>query len=112
MIVKPVRSTAAVAKQIIVPVDIQPHWGPSIIPNTRLVTPAVETSTPLVSNLPVATFGSFGISLCPPTRVTTTIGTFTRKIDPYQKCWSNAPPVTGPNATAMPDVAPQMPSAF
>ena len=45
-------------------------------------------------------------------RVTTTIGTFTRKMDPYQKCSSRAPPVIGPKATAIPEVAPQMPSAF
>ena len=44
--------------------------------------------------------------------VTMTIGTLTRKIDPYQKCSSSAPPVIGPKATAMPDVAPQMPRAF
>ena len=40
------------------------------------------------------------------------MGTLTRKMDPYQKCSSNAPPTTGPKATAIPDVAPQMPSAF
>src|ERR1700685_1986127 len=44
--------------------------------------------------------------------VTTTIGTLTRKIDPYQKCSSSAPPTTGPKATAIPDVAPQIPTAF
>ena len=44
--------------------------------------------------------------------VTTTIGTLTRKIDPYQKCSSSAPPTIGPKATAIPDVAPQIPSAF
>ena len=44
--------------------------------------------------------------------MTITIGTLTRKIDPYQKCSSSAPPTIGPNATAMPDVAPQIPSAF
>ena len=70
-----------------------------MIPNTRLVTPAVEISAPLVSNLPAATFGSLGINACPPRRVTRTMGTFTKKIEPYQKCWSKAPPVTGPNAT-------------
>ena len=42
----------------------------------------------------------------------TTMGTLTRKIDPYQKCSSSAPPTMGPKATAMPDVAPQIPSAF
>ena len=45
-------------------------------------------------------------------KVITTIGTLTRKMDPYQKCSSSAPPTTGPKATAIPDVAPQMPSAF
>ncbi len=47
-----------------------------------------------------------------PMSVTTTMGTLTRKIDPYQKCSSSAPPVMGPKATAIPDVAPQMPRAF
>ena len=44
--------------------------------------------------------------------MTTTIGTLTRKIEPYQKRSSSAPPVMGPKATAIPEVAPQMPSAF
>ena len=40
------------------------------------------------------------------------MGTFTRKMEPYQKCSSRAPPTTGPKATAIPDVAPQIPNAF
>ena len=55
---------------------------------------------------------SLGMRKWPPITVTTTMGTLTRKIDPYQKCSSSAPPVMGPKATAMPEVAPQMPSAF
>ena len=48
----------------------------------------------------------------PLTSVTSTIGTLTRKIEPNQKCSRSAPPTMGPKATAMPEVAPQMPSAF
>ena len=56
--------------------------------------------------------GSRGMSSCPAINVTITMGTLTRKMEPYQKCSSSAPPVMGPKATAMPEVAPQMPSAF
>ncbi len=100
--VKTVNSTAATAKQASVPVDAQPHCGPSMMPSTNDVTPTVESSTPRRSKGCSAILGSRGISTWPATSVTMTIGTFTRKIDPYQKCSSSAPPVIGPKATAMP----------
>ena len=110
--VKAVRRTAAAAKQVSVPTDAQPHCGPSMMASTKLVTPNVEMNTPRTSKGCWATLGSRGMSTPPAMSVTTTIGTLTRKIDPYQKCSRSAPPTIGPNATAMPDVAPQMPSAF
>ena len=110
--VKAVSNPAATAKQASVPPDVQPHCGPSMMASTRLVTPTVDSSTPRRSKRCDATLGRRGTSAWPAPRVTTTMGTFTRKIEPYQKCSSNAPPTTGPKATAMPDVAPQMPSAF
>ena len=110
--VKTVNSTAATVKHTRVPVDAQPHCGPSMMPSTNEVTPTVEITTPRMSKGCSATLGSRGISIWPAMSVTMTIGTFTRKIDPYQKCSSSAPPVIGPKATAIPDVAPQMPRAF
>ncbi len=80
--------------------------------STSDVTPAVERTTPRTSKRCRRTRGSRGIRSWPASRVTATMGRFTRKIEPYQKCSSSAPPTIGPNATAMPDVAPQMPSAF
>ena len=80
--------------------------------NTSDVTPAVEITTPRVSKRWFRIRGRRGIRNWPRSRVTATIGRLTRKIDPYQKCSSSAPPTTGPKATAMPDTAPQMPSAF
>ena len=94
------------------PTDAQPHWGPSMMASTNVVTPTVEITTPRKSKGCCAIRGSRGIMTPPAMRVTMTIGTLTRKIDPYQKCSRSAPPVIGPNATAMPDVAPQMPRAF
>ena len=41
-----------------------------------------------------------------------TIGMFTKKIEPQQKCSSSQPPVTGPRATARPDTPDQMPMAL
>ncbi len=105
-------STAAAAKQARVPVAVQPHCGPSMMARTSAVTPAVDSTMPRQSKRCWRTRGSRGIKSCPAIRVITTIGMFTRKIDPYQKCSSSPPPTIGPKATAMPEVAPQMPSAF
>ena len=109
---KATRRTAAAAKHASVPVEAQPHCGPSMMASTSIVIPTVEISTPRMSKGCSATLGSLGIRTPPAMTVTMTIGTLTRKIDPYQKCSSSAPPTIGPNATAMPDVAPQMPRAF
>ena len=110
--VNAVSRTAAPAKQARVPAEAQPHCGPSMMASTNNRIPAVETTTPRMSKGCWRTRGSRGISNSPAISVTITIGTFTKKIDPYQKCSSSAPPTIGPNATAMPDVAPQIPSAF
>ena len=80
--------------------------------STSNVIPTVEITTPRMSKRCWRTRGRRGINSPPAMSVTTTIGTFTRKIEPYQKCSSSAPPTIGPKATAMPDVAPQIPSAF
>ena len=109
---KAVSSTAAAAKHASVRPDAQPHCGPSMMASTNIVIPTVEISTPRMSKRRPATLGSRGIRNPPATRVTMTIGTLTRKMDPYQKCSSSAPPTIGPKATAIPDVAPQMPRAF
>ena len=110
--VNTVSSTAAAAKHASVPAEAQPHCGPSMMASTSSVTPTVEITTPRMSKRCWRTSGSRGISSPPAMSVTTTIGTLTRKIEPYQKCSSSAPPTIGPKATAMPDVAPQIPSAF
>ena len=81
--------------------------------STSIVTPTVEIDHATDVEAMLAHLGAAGESA---TRrrcsVTATIGTFTKKIEPYQKCSSSAPPTIGPKATAMPDVAPQIPSAF
>ena len=110
--VKATSRTAAIKKQARVAGAAHPHCGPSMIASTSAVTPAVEMITPRRSNGCAVIRGRRGMSSWPAMNVTITIGTLTRKIEPYQKCWSSAPPVIGPKATAMPDVAPQIPSAF
>ena len=40
------------------------------------------------------------------------MGTLMRNTEPHQKCSSNKPPTTGPNATAAPDTADHTPIAF
>ena len=110
--VNAVSRTAAAAKQASVAGAAQPHCGPSMMASTNAVTPAVETSTPRTSKGWAARRGRRGISIWPAINVMITMGTLTRKIDPYQKCSSSAPPTIGPKATAIPDVAPQIPSAF
>ena len=110
--VNAVNRTAAPAKHASVPAEAQPHCGPSMMAKTSNKMPTVDTTTPRMSKGCWRTRGSRGIKSPPATSVTATIGTFTRKIDPYQKCSSSAPPTIGPKATAMPDVAPQIPSAF
>ena len=45
------------------------------------------------------------------TAAMTAAGTRARNTDPYQKCASNSPPVTGPTATPSPVTAPQTPMA-
>src|SRR6185437_4387602 len=79
-----VRSTAAAAKHASVPVAVQPHCGPSMMASTSADTPAVESTTPRTSKRRWRTRGSRGIRSCPASRVTATMGRFTRKIEPYQ----------------------------
>ncbi|CAM5248860.1 hypothetical protein SMICM304S_04582 [Streptomyces microflavus] len=46
------------------------------------------------------------------TRASTTTGTFTRKIEPHQKCSRSSPPVIGPIAMPRPTPPAQMPMAL
>jgi hypothetical protein len=54
--------------------------------------PAVEMSTPGTSKRWRHSGGRRGISIWPAINVMITMGTLTRKIDPYQKCSRSAPP--------------------
>ena len=83
-----------------------------MMPYTSTTSATIDSSTPDGSIR--CGCGSFesGTSTTMATRPTITIGTFTRKIDPHQKYFSNAPPAIGPNAIAAPDAPAQMPMAF
>jgi len=79
--------------------------------STNKAMPTVEMTTPRTSKRYCATLGSRGIRIPPAMSVTTTIGTLTRKIEPYQKCSSSAPPRwTEGHGDAR--RGPQIPSAF
>ena len=53
-----------------------------------------------------------GTTKQPATRATITIGTFTRKTEPHQKCSSRNPPATGPRAMPRPAMPAQMAMAW
>ena len=59
-LVKAPSSTAASVKQASVPPEVQPHCGPSMMARTRLVTPAVERSTPRRSKAVGGDLGNLG----------------------------------------------------
>ena len=67
---KTVSRTAAVAKQASVPIEAQPHCGPSMMASTNSVIPTVEITTPRMSKRCSATLGSRGIRNPPATIVT------------------------------------------
>ena len=74
--------------------------------------PAIEASVPTGSNRAIVVSRDVGTTRAMATSATAITGTLIMSTDPHQKCSSSQPPVTGPSATATPDVAAQMAMAI
>ncbi len=93
------------------PALVHPRCGPSMIAQTPSPTADTDMSSPTRSRRPGRGSEESGTRTRPASSARAAIGTFTRKIDPHQKCSSSRPPVTGPAATARPVTPDQMPIA-
>src|SRR4051812_45282969 len=99
-------STIAVStKPAIVRPAAHPALGASMTVYVSNVKPRHDSARPRKSNGGVAGSRDVGMYSTAPTIPITAIGTFTRKIEPHQKCCNNQPPQTGPIATPAPDIA-------
>ena len=105
-------STAERTNPPTVSADPHPCRGASMTVNTSRTIAAMESTRPSGSSRPASGSRVRGISRQPRTSDAVTIGRFTRKIEPHQKCSSSQPPLTGPSATARPETAAQMPMAL
>src|SRR5262245_12914476 len=83
--------------------DVQPRFGPSMIPNSKTPSPTTDRIAPSMSRRgrPPSGTGAFdsGRVLAPSTTPTATIGTLTRNTEPHQKWSSSSPPAIGPTAS-------------
>ncbi len=91
---------------------VHPRSGASMIVNTSAPMPTVDSTSPTTSSGGVDGSRDVGTNRMAATSVSAATGAMTTKTLPHQKCSSRKPPVTGPNATPSPVIAPHTPMAF
>src|SRR5207248_879625 len=96
------RITTAAPNVPMVRVDIQPLSGASMIPYTRALNPAIDSSAPSGSSGAWIFSRDRGMRKNPATNAATTTNTLITKMEPHQKCSSNAPLTIPPSATPTP----------
>ena len=86
--VNAVNSTTAATKQPTMSGSLQPRVGPSMMPKSSVTSPTVDNAVPSTSRDGFVGSFEFGTIQRTPTMATMISGTFTRKIEPHQKCSS------------------------
>ena len=109
---KPINANTAMPKPKFDFALPHPQCGDSITVKTSALIATTDNTKPTLSSLCAFGLRESGINRAPTTREIATIGKLIKKTDPHQKCSSMKPPTTGPNATAIPDTADQIPMAF
>jgi hypothetical protein len=92
---------AATRKAPSVPPSVQPRPGASMMPHTSTTRPTMESRAPTRSSPRGDGSLDSGTNSRPPTRARRTMGMFTMKTEPHQKCWRSQPPLSGPRAMPM-----------
>src|ERR1700733_14016560 len=72
----------------------------------------LDRMSPGTSTFGAAGSRDVGTNRIPPTMAIAATGTFTKKIEPQEKCSSSQPPAIGPAATPTPTIAAQTPIAL
>ena len=98
-------------KPPMVAVLVQPRSGAWMIVHSSRERPTIDSNAPIGSRRGVLGSRDVGTSVPHSTSATHTMGTFTRKIDPHQKCASRMPPMIGPRPMPMPLTPAQIPMA-
>ena len=91
--------------------SLQPLLGASMIPHSTPIRPAIDNAAPTRSRRGASASRDDGSTYQPAMIPTTITGTFTKKIEPQEKCSSRMPPITGPSAPLAPATAAQRPIA-
>ncbi len=84
----------------------------SLTAYAMLINPIITCSEPSQSQRRSGFPGWSGINSTPTSNASSTIGTLIRNAEPHQKCSSNKPPTTGPNAAPPEATEAQIPNAI
>ena len=89
----------------------QPLDGASMIAHSTDTNPTIDRAAPIGSRRGASASFDDGSRYHAPTRATAMTGTFTKKTEPHEKCFSRKPPSTGPRALLAPATAAHAPMA-